>query len=526
MQSGKKIAIILVFVLFFIQTITNAQETYWVFLKDKAGSSFLPHEYFDIKAIERRVNSGIPIIDSSDFPINQVYLKTIQSVADSVIFASRWLNAIGIEANSTQISDIQKLNFIKNIKKINSEAKLCTHFYDTTLTISEKSLLKKQTSHLEANFFSRNNYNGKGIRIAVFDGGFPGVNQIPVFEHIIQNKKILATYDFARKRENVFQNNPHGTAVLSCIAGKSGNTNLGLAPEAEFLLARTEINREPKQEEIYWVAALEWADKHGVQIVSSSLGYTYHRYIPEEMDGKTSIVAKAAQMAASKGILIVNSMGNDGNNEWKVLSTPADADSIISVGAVDPKTLYHSNFSSFGPTADFRLKPNVVANGKVIAAGQKGLKTFTGTSFSTPLISGFAACVWQMHPEYTNMQVIEEIQKSASLYPYYDYAHGYGIPKASYFFSDPKNLPQKSFTVKKTKNSIIITFEKNCSEKRISTDYLYFHFADEKNRVQEYSVIEMDDIDNYEINYKEYNRNWTIRIFCRGNVKEFKISEL
>jgi subtilisin family serine protease len=279
-------------------------------------------------------------------------------------------------------------------------------------------------------------------------------------------------------------------------------------------------------EETNWVAALEWADKNGAQIINNSLGYTYHRYFPEEMNGETSIVAKAAKMAAAKGILVVSAMGNDGDNDWKVLATPADADSILSVGAIDPITMFHAPYSSFGPTADFRLKPNVVAPGKVIAAGQKALKLFSGTSFSAPLIAGFAACVWQMHPEYTNMQVLEEIQKSASLYPYYDYAHGYGIPKASYFFSNTHQATTESFTVKTSRNKVIIQFNKNLPQSTNATDYLYYHIADEAGKIEEYNVIEMDKLDDYTIPIKESFKNNKIRVFYRGTFKDINFSDL
>lgn len=167
-----------------------------------------------------------------------------------------------------------------------------------------------------------------------------------------------------------------------------------MASNAEFLLARTEVNAEPFAEEEWWLAAAEWAGKNGAHIINSSLGYTYHRYFPEQMDRKTSLVARAANMAASKGIIVVNAMGNDGDNSWKAVGTPADADTVLSVGSVDPYKEYKINFSSFGPTVDGRMKPNVTNSGFAAVAVKKDkLGNAHGTSFASPLISGFVACI-------------------------------------------------------------------------------------------------------------------------------------
>ncbi len=156
------------------------------------------------------------------------------------------------------------------------------------------------------------------------------------------------------------------------------------------------------------------------------------------MNGKKSLVARAANMAASKGMLVVNAAGNDGETKWKHLGTPADADSVLSVGGISPESDYHFSFSSYGPTADKRLKPNVCAYGAVMESGKKGLTTTYGTSFASPLVAGFAACAWQTNRRLNNMELFKEIEKSADLYPYFDYAHGYGVPQAGYFINRQK----------------------------------------------------------------------------------------
>ena len=170
---------------------------------------------------------------------------------------------------------------------------------------------------------------------------------------------------------------------------------MGLATGANFLLAITEVSSEPFSEEENWLAAVEWAYKNGADIISSSLGYTNNRYFTKDMDGKKSFVVKAASLAARKGMLVINAAGNDGDSEWKVISTPADADSILTIGGVSPETNLHINFSSYGPTADGRMKPNVSAFGEAVVANTKGnVEIAFGTSFATPLVAGFAACAW------------------------------------------------------------------------------------------------------------------------------------
>jgi hypothetical protein len=212
---------------------------------------------------------------------------------------------------------------------------------------------------------------------------------------------------------------------------------MGLATGAEYLLARTEkILGEPYSEEENWLAAAEWADRHGVNIISSSLGYTYQRYFNVQMDGKTSLVSRAANMAASKGILVVNAAGNDGQDSWHYIDTPGDADSVLTVGGTDPKTDMHIFFSSFGPSSDGSLKPNVCAVAEAVTAIKKGYAKEDGTSFSAPLVAGFAACAWQSHRQWSNMELFDAIEKSSHLYPYFDYAHGFGIPQANNILSE------------------------------------------------------------------------------------------
>jgi len=353
-------------------------------------------------------------------------------------------------------------------------------------------LARHQIARMGGDYFMQNHLTGKGIRIAVFDAGFPGVDTHPAFEHIREN--IVATYDFTKRSENVYRGHWHGTAVLSNIAGKMGDIPLGLASDAEFLLAITEkASREPFWEEETWRQAVDWAYENGARIISSSLGYSKHRYFPENMDGQTSFVAKAAQIAAEKGILVINAAGNEGNKKsWKMLITPSDVETVLTVGGIDPKIEIHSNFSSFGPSADGRLKPNVCANSTTVAATPKknGFRSVDGTSFATPLVAGFAACVWQAHPELKAQDIFNLIQQSGELYPYYDYAHGYGVPNAQYF-DKTSPQPSKTFDFIEENDEIKIEISKDILPLLGKSNILrlYYNLQKTNGILSEYAVI-------------------------------------
>ena len=418
--------------------IGRAQNIYWVFFTDKQNTTFNPYEYFDSKAIERYKVNHADLYDITNYPVNQEYENLVKEIVTEFVGESRWLNAVGVTATEEQIAVVKSLPFVADVKPITTEASLTEAPVTTQATALDPML--NQVALMQGEKFQKKNINGKGVRIAVFDGGFPDVDTHPAFKHLRDNHQIIKTWNFANKKENVYGYNSHGRMVLSCIAGIMNDTTmLGLAPGAEFLLARTEVATEKKKEEIWWVQALEWADQNGASIVSSSLGYGKELHKLKDMDG-SSIVAKGAATAASKGILVCTAMGNEGDvSEWRMLVTPAEADGVLSVGAVSSLEKMES-YSSFGPTADGRRKPNVVACGNDMVAASKGNYVYAqGTSFATPMVSGFAACVKQMHPEWSAMQLLEEIEKSANHYPYYDYAFGYGVPQAGYFTDNKKD---------------------------------------------------------------------------------------
>lgn len=435
-----------------------AQSAYWVMLTDKAGTTFDPYSYFDSKAIERYRLNNADLYDISNYPLNESYVHQIDAIVSSdrseqgssewnkteVFGQSRWFNAVAVTATPDQIAAIQQLPFVKEVVAIGNNLQLASRKELFSPAEAEMPKHTDQLLRMQGDKFTDMGIDGTGVRIAVFDGGFHGVDTHKAFKHLRDNKRIIATWDFTKKQENVYDNHTHGTMVLSCIAGKMDDRLLGLATGATFMLAKTEVDPEPYKEEVWWTQAAEWADKNGADIINSSLGYTKDRHYTWQMDGR-SLVSRATNIAARKGILVCNSAGNSGDDtNWKIIGAPADADSILSVGGINPSlTNYsHISFSSYGPTADGRLKPNVCNFGYAECADAYNdtATTFAaGTSFSSPLTTGFCACALQLFRQrgYGTgaMQMKSYVEQSADLYPYYDYALGYGVPQASFFIN-------------------------------------------------------------------------------------------
>ncbi len=456
----KKFALLISVIIAFADL--HAQSHYWVVLTDKAGTTFDPYSYFDSKAIVRYRLNNADLYDITNYPLNEDYVARIASIvaaeddvpgipvaAKTEIFGcSRWLNAVAVTATPDQIARIEQMPFVKEVLALESDMQVATEesANGTSSAVGKLTTnaltLTDQLLRMQGNLFIDAGFDGKGIRIAVFDGGFHGVNTHRAFKHLRENNQIVATWNFTTKEENVYDNHTHGTMVLSCIAGMMGDRLLGLATGATFLLAKTEVDPEPYKEEVWWAQAAEWADKNGADIINSSLGYTKDRHYTWQMDGR-SLVSRAANIAARKGILVCNSAGNSGDDSnWKIIGAPADADSILSVGGINPSlTNYsHISFSSYGPTADGRMKPNVCNFGYAECADAYNdtATTFAaGTSFSSPLTTGFCACALQLMRSQGNrvgtMKMKSLIEQSADLYPYYDYALGFGVPQASFF---------------------------------------------------------------------------------------------
>lgn len=505
-------------------SLTNAQEKFWVYFKTKDKPVCSPHEFLSSDAIQRRINLRTSICDSTDWPVDSNYISQIEALGIKTGYSSRWINALSVTATKNVLNKIQKLPFVERVEPMQYFNAVPASIVNETPPSADIELLEAQLKSMQASEFISRGITGKGVRIAVFDGGFPGVNTNPVFKHLQENNQIIKTYDFVKKTEFVYDYMTHGTSVLSCITGIYGDKNMGLATGAEFLLARTEIKPEIKIEEEYWMAAMEWADQNGADIISSSLGYTDKRYTVKQMNGRSTLVTQAASIAAKKGILVLNAMGNDGRESWEVMGAPADADSVLSIGGTDPFTGYHSSFSSFGPTSDFRVKPNLCAPGTAMVASSNSIKKGFGTSYSTPLVAGFAACVWQLHRDKNNMEIFRLMEKSGHLFPYFDYAHGYGIPQASYFFREgkPEQNTECPVTIKKEPELITISVTDLAKAGENHMDYLYYHIQNPEGVLKYYAVLDVTEKDVVSVPYEKLNTGDVLRVYYKGHINELK----
>ena len=407
---------------------------------NKAGSDVV---CLSPTAIEMREERGITI-DSLDYAVSPVYLDSIKSLGAKVLHTSRWMNGATIEASSETIEAIGQCRFVDTI--------YTTRLANDSSTIHSVSLRKRvaatndnmlDTKQLNSNGqlqlinlppLHEEGYKGQGIRIGVADGGFYHADSLAT----LPREQWLGYADLTDCQHDIFsQEGNHGTLCLSAIMGQKDNYQ-GAATEAQYFLFRTEEHYTESPKEIdNWVAAIEMADSLGLHIVSTSLGYTTFdnqemNFTYADMDGKTSRGAQAAIIAARKGMLLVVAMGNDGDKAWHYISTPADADSILSVGAVN-KDGAIARFSSYGPSADGRVKPEVCAMGEgtsLISPANNTVITSNGTSFACPLIAGMAACLWSALPEASNMEIREMIIRSCDRYDLPHEQYGYGIPNA------------------------------------------------------------------------------------------------
>ncbi len=510
------------------------EQGFWVFFTDKDGVDFNPFVFFDEKAIERRVQNGLCLFDTLDFPVKKEYVRGVEAIVSGADVVSRWFNAVHVYASPRELAEIETLPYVSSVEPASLRLILASADKEESdasiLDRVDAALLRDQLSHMDGELFHSNGITGSGVRIAIFDAGFRSVDRHPAFKHIRKNNRIIDTWDFHRGRKNVYTSSVHGTMVLSAIAGQLDEQPLGMAKDAEFLLARTEIRREPLAEEKYWLAAVEWADRNGADIINSSLGYVFHRYFPGEMDGRTSLVARAATIAAQKGILVINAAGNQGNdNHWRIIVTPADADSVLTVGALQYPEMIRASYSSVGPTADGRMKPNVSALGTVVAAGRRGMAKPVGTSFASPLVTGFAACLWQMYPGRTNMEIFRAVEQSASLYPYYDYAHGYGVPQASRFFQDDHQIRMPTFDLVNKNDTIHIIIRKKIGTGDINhqpaseNEYLYYQKKNADGQIARYYVIDLEGAEQISIGVDSFTHGQLLKVHFRGHTAEINV---
>lgn len=424
----------------FSNVYSQSLKYYLVYLKDKNHSAYFlsqAQDFLSQKAINRRINQKRSL-EENDLPVSQYYIDSIQSLGLNVWLKSKWLNAVVIYTDSVSIKKLNVCSFVLKSSPI-SRKKSSIDFQNLNSLNIIKSMdygsSAVQTSMIGIDKMHANGFAGQGIEIAVLDGGFNNANNLSVFDSLYLNNRILGTYDYVKKETAVYEDHEHGMMVLSALAGYSEGNLIGGAYKSKFYLLRTEdVNIESPLEEVNWLVAAEFADSVGVDIITSSLGYTdfdntslSHTY--KDMNGNTTIISKAAKLASRKGMIVCVSAGNDGANSWKYISSPADTDSIIAVGAVDNQSKY-AYFSSRGPSADGRIKPDLSAKGlgAWVANTNGTFGANNGTSFASPVLCGLVAGYWSQFPNLTNYEVIENIKKSASQYYNPDNLLGYGIP--------------------------------------------------------------------------------------------------
>jgi subtilisin family serine protease len=414
---------------------------------NKAGSDVV---CLSPTALEMRQERGIAI-DSLDYAVSPVYLDSVKAMGAKVIHTSRWMNGATIEASYQFMDAIKQCSFVDTFyltRLTNESFGIPSVSLRKREAVSEEAIDKpgsdQQINQLNLLPLHQLGFKGKGIRIGIADGGFYNANTLASLPH----EQCLGYTDLTDDKDDIFgSTGNHGSLCLSAIVAHkevSDGTSIGsftysgTATDAVYYLFKTEEHSTESPKEIdNWVAAIEMADSLGLHIVSTSLGYTtfdneQFNFAYSDMDGLTSRGALASRIAARKGMLLVTAMGNEGNKNWHYLSTPADADSILSVGAVN-KDRAIANFSSFGPAADGRVKPEVCAMGEgtsLINPATDAVMNGNGTSFACPLIAGMAASLWSALPQATNMEIRELIIRSCDRYQLPHEHYGYGIPDA------------------------------------------------------------------------------------------------
>jgi len=447
-------------ILFLNITFSNAQDRYVIRFIDRNNSPFSlsqPQQFLSQRAIDRRNKFNIAL-EQNDLPVNPNYIQGVESAGASILNVSKWFNAIIIEtADPNVLNAINQLPYVVNTtnvgrQTVNPIGKIKNKFDKEQLQITNY-----QSNHLQRSgaFNYNHSFNqinmigleglhnsgfaGEGMIIAVLDAGFLDADLMPCFDSLFLQNRIISTYDFVNHETNVFNDNYHGSCVLSCMAANVPGEFIGTAPHASYILLVSEdAPTENIIEEYNWSVAAEYADSLGADVINTSLGYTTfdisaNDHSRADMNGNTCPSSIAADLASKKGILVVASAGNEGSSPWHYVGAPADADSILAVGAVDSLGDY-AYFSSTGPSVDGRIKPDVAVQGRntwLFVPGNPYPQTGNGTSFSGPVLAGAAACLAQAWPDHNNMQIIDAIKKSASQYSAPDSLLGYGIPNFS-----------------------------------------------------------------------------------------------
>lgn len=426
-----------------------AQDKYAVHFKYKSQKEFAisnPEAYLSSRAIERRNRQEVAI-DSLDLPVATQHIVGIQPLVQKFYYHTAWLNASIVLANKEDVERIKALPFVEKVvflapgPSIPSQRKAgLRDKFEVVQELAQNNTSAAMPYDIQNQMLGipemhQEGIRGKGIAIAVLDGGFPGVNQLPQFRHLFTNNQLLGSRNFVDPAADVFRSSQHGTNVLSLMAVDDPQLLVSAAPEADYILCLTEdVLSEYRIEEYNWARAAEYADSLGVDIINSSLGYwdfddSSMDYRFQDLNGNTAVITKAASIASQKGILVVTSAGNYGSRGASSITAPADAKGILAIGSVNALSV-PSSFSSQGPTADGRIKPELTARGEqVVLLRSSGLTgTANGTSFSSPQVAALAAGIWQANPDWKVEKLISRLLQSGSRSSSPDNSMGHGIP--------------------------------------------------------------------------------------------------
>jgi serine protease AprX len=436
---------------------TAQENRYMVFFKDKAGVPYTvtqPIQFLSEKAIDRRMKQGIDVT-ANDFPVQVSYVEGVRNAGAATYFTTRWLNGVLIECDAALVPSIESLSYVDRVEFVAPETRFQSGGRRSFNLRKKNNKIGSETENqlqmLGIDRMHEANYKGDGVTIAILDSGFPGVNSVPAFAHMFTDGRVgSVSYDFVHNTPDVFHYDDHGTEVLSVMAAMIPDAFTGGAYEANFQLFVTEdVPSEYRIEEYNWLFAAEKADSAGADIIHSSLGYydfddPAMNYSLDAMDGKTTVVSKAAQWAADRGIVVVTSAGNEGAiPSWRIITAPADAADVVAVGAVN-SSRQKTGSSSIGPTADNRIKPDVAALGqgvKVVGANGQ-ISTASGTSLAAPLVTSLVAGILQRYPDLTHKEIINVLRLTSSQASNPDNLLGYGIPNFQAVVNYQEHTPQ------------------------------------------------------------------------------------
>jgi serine protease AprX len=435
-----RIKLVLAFV-FFASAAQSQVNRYFVYFKDKVGTTYTlsePAQFLSEKSISRRQKQNISLIEE-DLPVNPTYVSQVKNTGAKTFFTSKWFNGVLIETNAATLASINSLPFVSGSELVAPGSKLLggrvSKIKKVKNSTADQPVNQSQLQQIGIDEMHESGYRGEGISIAIFDSGFTGVNSTSPFADLFTDNRVKQTFNFVTNTTGVYTSDDHGTEVLSIMAAYSPGSYTGGAYKADYFLYLTEdVGSEYRVEEYNWTFAAERADSAGVDVINSSLGYNLFDdqsmdYETSELDGKTAVITKAASRAIEKGMIVVCSAGNEGNNSWKLVTPPADANGILAIGAINSIGSL-SSFSSKGPTADGRIKPDVVAlgSGTSVIKQSGSLGTVSGTSVASPLVASLAAGVWQEFPLLKSEEVYDAIVTTASLASEPNNLYGYGLP--------------------------------------------------------------------------------------------------